>query len=169
MLADNSLVVPAAVNFPALAGVHAITELEAGVRASNTLLANNGGEGVPLPLLVPQVDADGNDVAGIRHPELAVPLATYTGWNFNHPERGNPDMLFPLLGTYIPFAATAATRQQNGDPRLSISERYSGKDDFLAQIRAAGEALVKERYLLQDDVEPIVLRAGSHWDLLMDK
>ncbi len=169
LLANASLVTTVQVGFPELAGVHVLDGIDAGVRAANKQLVNNGGEGAPLPLLVPQVDSDGNDVAGIRHPELAVPLATYTGWNFTHPERGNADTLFPLLGSYIPFATTAARREQNHDPRLAISERYRDKVDFLRQVRAAGEALVAQRYLLQQDIEPIVSRAESHWDLLMNQ
>jgi hypothetical protein len=117
-------------------------------------------------LLVPQVDADGNDVAGIRHPELAVPLATYTGWNFTHPDRGNPDELAALAGSYIPFAATAAERQRNGDPRMAIAERYADREVFLHLVRTEAEVLVGERYLLAQDVEPIMQRAGAHWDLL---
>ncbi|MEY4642816.1 MAG: hypothetical protein RLZZ227_2810 [Pseudomonadota bacterium] len=163
---DGSLVVPAAVTFPAIPGVHSLAELTARTRAANPLLPRNGGEGAPLPLLVPQVDADGNDAAGIRHPELAVPLATYTGWNFMHPERGNPDELVALAGSYIPFAANAEQRRAAGDPRPSIAERYASKDDYLQLVRAAANALVGERYLLMRDVDLIVERAAAHWDLL---
>jgi hypothetical protein len=166
-LADNMLVAPAAVTFPAIPGVHGVAELSAGTRAANPLLPGNGGEGAPLPLLVPQVDADGNDISGIRHPELAVPLATYTGWNFTNPQQGNPDLLFPLAGSYIPFSATAEARAASGDPRPSIAERYRDKADFLARVRAAGEELVTNRYLRQDDLQAILERAGNHWDLLM--
>jgi hypothetical protein len=134
---------------------------------ANPLLAGNGGDGAPLPLFVPQVDADGNDIAGIRNPELAVPLATYTGWNFNRAGgEADPDQLVPLAGSYIPFAATAAQRQANGDPRLSIAERYASRDEYLQRVRGAAEALVEGRYLLAADVERIVERAGAHWDLL---
>lgn len=166
-LAAVDLVVPAAVTFPAVPGVHTLAGLTAGVRAANPLLPDNGGEGAPLPLLVPQVDADGNDLAGIRHPELVVPLATYTGWNFNNPANGNPDALFPLAGSYLPFSATEAERAANGDPRVSIAARYRDREEFLAQVEAAGAALAAERYLLPADVAPIVERAGTHWDLLM--
>ena len=65
-----------------------------------------GGKVVPLPHLVPQVDRDGNDIAGIRDPEVAVPLATTTGWNFRDPSVGNPRDIYQLLGSYIPFAPT---------------------------------------------------------------
>jgi hypothetical protein len=166
-LDDGSLVKPAEVMFPALPGAHALGALTAGTRAANPLLPGNGGEGAPLPLFVPQVDVDGNDIAGIRHPELAVPLATYTGWNFNRAGgEADPDSLVPLVGSYIPFAATAEQRQASGDPRLSIAERYAGRDEYLQRVRSEAEALVAGRYLLAPDVAPIVARAGAHWDLL---
>jgi hypothetical protein len=166
-LDDNSLVTPPQVAFPAIPGAHSLKALTARTRAANPLLPGNGGEGAPLPLFVPQVDADGNDIAGIRNPELAVPLATYTGWNFNRAGGdGDPDQLVPLAGSYIPFAATAAERQASGDPRPSIAERYAGKDDYLQRVRSAADGLVQERYLLKADLERIVQRAGAHWDLL---
>ncbi len=168
-LAALNLVDPARVAFPTLPGVHALIGVTAGSRVANPLLANNGGEGAPLPHLVPQVDGDGNDLAGIRHPELVVPLATYTGWNFTHPERGNPDELFPLAGSYMPFPATEEARAARGDPRKPIAARYRDREGFLTQVEAAGTALAAERYLLPADVAPIVERAGAHWDLLMSE
>jgi hypothetical protein len=166
-LDDASLVTPPQVAFPAIPRVHSLAALTAGTRVANLLLPGKGGDGAPLPLFVPQVDADGNDIAGIRHPELAVPLATYTGWNFNRAGGdADPDELVPLAGSYIPFAATAQQRQANGDPRLSIGERYASKDAYLQRVRGEAETLVEGRYLLAPDVEPIVARAGAHWDLL---
>src|SRR5690606_31220514 len=84
LLADGSLVQLAAIEFPVIPGVSMPANIKAGQRAGNPLLSGNGGLGSPLPLLLPQVDADGNDVAGLRHPELMVPLATYTGWNLTN-------------------------------------------------------------------------------------
>ena len=127
-----------------------------------------GGKVVPLPHLVPQVDADGNDLAGIHDPEVAVPLATTTAWNFRRESVGNPGDVVQLLGSYIPFPRTRAEREANRDPRLSIEERYSGVDDYLAQVRAAATNLVRDRYMLEEDVEsrpcsreePLGLRDG---------
>ena len=118
----------------------------------------------PLPFLVPQVDADGNDVAGIRVPEQAVPLATTTGWNFRAPRIGNPATIVALTGSYIPFARTKAERETTGDPRLSIEERYKGKDDYLSRIRATALALVKSGFMLEEDVDVSVQHAARHWD-----
>src|SRR5205085_10914293 len=67
--------------------------------------------------LVPQVDADGNERAGIHLPEVSVPLATYTGWNFRNAKIGGTDQLVSLLGSYIPLTATKAEREAAKDPR----------------------------------------------------
>lgn len=123
----------------------------------------------PLPFLVPQVDADGNDVSGIRVPEQAVPLATTTGWNFRAPRIGNPTTIVALTGSYIPFARTKAEREMNGDPRLSIEERYKGKNDYLARIRTAAVSLVKSGFMLEEDVDASVQRAARHWDWAMTR
>jgi hypothetical protein len=116
-----------------------------------------------LPFLVPKVDADGNEVAGIRVPELAVPLATTTGWNFRAERVGNPTTLYALLGSYMPFARTKGEREARRDPRPSVEERYRDRDDYLQRIRVAAAALVKDRFLLQEDVDDVVQRATRHW------
>ena len=149
-LAAQSLTTLAALRFPALPGV-------ADPHLNEAPLA-------PLPFLVPQVDADGNDIAGIRVPEQAVPLATTTGWNFRDARFGNPTTIVALAGSYIPFARTKAEREANKDPRPSIEERYKGKDDYLARIRAVGRSLVKSGFMLEEDVEGSVQRAARHWD-----
>ena len=133
----------------------------------NRLVAQDGAPGAPLPLLVPQVDQDGNERAGIRLPDISVPLATYTGWNFRKPVIGAPNQLFPLLGSYVPFARTKSERERTHDPRPSIEERYPTRDRYLALVEEAGTALVKDRYLLADDLPRLVERAGEHWDLLV--
>ena len=127
------------------------------------------GPAPPLPHLVPQVDADGNETDGIRVPEVAVPLATTTGWNFRAERLGNPTTPVALLGSYIPFARTKAQREASKDPRPSIEERYTGRDDYLTKIRAAARDLVKGGYMLEDDVEFAVQRAGRHFDWATDQ
>jgi len=122
-----------------------------------------GGKVTPLPHLVPQVDRDGNDLGGILDPEVAVPLATATGWNFRDPSIGNPGEIYQLLGSYVPFARTKAARQANGDPRLSVEERYRGADDYLERIRTAAMDLIRRRYALAEDLDAIVERAKTHW------
>ena len=103
---------------------------------------------------------------GLRLPEVAVPLATYTGWNFRSAAIGGTEQFFPLLGSYVPFASTKAEREQAGDPRLSIQERYPSREQYLKLVQEAAASLVKNGYLLTDDVPAIVKHAGDHWDLL---
>jgi hypothetical protein len=122
-----------------------------------------------LPLLVPAVDQDGNERAGIRLPEIAVPLATYTGWNLRKPEIGAPGELVPLLGSTIAFPATRAARDAAKDPRRSIEERYPSRDEYLARVEQALDALVLKGYLIYDDGPRILQRAGDQWDLAFER
>ena len=163
-LSDGTLVRASDVAFPAIPGVQRPNAIPPPTRVANALIAGGAGAGATLPYLVPQVDADGNDRAGIEVPEVAVPLATYTGWNFSS-AAGESDRLVNLLGSYIPFARTKAEREQRADPRLSIEERYPSRDRYLGLVRTAAEALVRDRYMLQDDIDPVVRRAGEHWDV----
>ena len=154
---DGTLAPVADVRFPAIPDVSDPRGVEGPGRIGD-------GRFTPWPFLVPQVDADGNELAGIRVAELGVPLATTTGWNFRSERAGNPSALLPLAGSYISFARTRAEREARRDPRLSIEERYQSRDDFLQRIRAAASALVKDGYLLAEDVAGVVDRASRHWD-----
>lgn len=157
-LADRSLVAIKDANFPTIPTVKDPRGMVGPARVIN-------GRVVPLPYLVPQVDADGNDAAGIRAPELAVPLATTTGWNYRNDKVGNPLDLYQLLGSYVPFARTRAERTALGDPRLSIEERYRDRDDYFARVRSAAAKLIGGRYLLQEDLDDVMARAARHWSL----
>jgi hypothetical protein len=165
-IADRTLVRAQDVAFPAIPGVQSPRLVATARRASNALLPSNGGEGAAQPLLVSQVDADGNDVAGIRLPEVAVPLATYTGWNFRNPAIGGATRLLGNTGSYIPFARTRAERETRRDPRVSIEERYPDRAAYMAKVRAVTDGLVRDRYMLAEDVDAALTRAGEHWDLL---
>ncbi|HXI29951.1 MAG TPA: alpha/beta hydrolase domain-containing protein, partial [Vicinamibacterales bacterium] len=136
-LKDGTLVAAANVAWPAVTGVASPRSLTAGPRAANAFIAAGAAAGTALPLLVPQVDPDGNERAGIRLPDVAVPLATYTGWNFRKPEIGAPNELVSLLGASIPFAPSRAARDAAHDPRRSIEERYASKDAYLKQVEQA--------------------------------
>jgi hypothetical protein len=122
-------------------------------------------EGEPYPHFVPAVDRDGNEVTGIRLPDLTVPLATYTGWNLRHPQIGAPERPTSLLGSTIPFPATAEERARMGDPRLSIAERHPSRERYLEQVRQEALHLIEEGYLLAEDLELIVGQAARRWDL----
>jgi len=125
--------------------------------------------GRPYPLMVPQVDRDGMDVAGIHMPELAVPLATYTGWNLRSPEIGAPGQMATQIGSFIPFALTKAERMKSNDPRLSIEERYAGKEDYLQKFEAAAKSLADERFLLPGDVPALAKRGRTEWEYVNSK
>jgi hypothetical protein len=104
---------------------------------------------------VPRVDADGNDVAGIRLPAIQAPLGTYTGWNLR--PRGLAEReLSGLLGSFIPFAKRRAQRRKLGDPRLSLEERYKDRADYLGQVSRAARILTEQRYLLAEDAERMI-------------
>lgn len=117
----------------------------------------NGG----YTILVPKVDAAGNDLAGIRLPAVQAPLGTYTGWNLQ-PRRLAMDELSGLLGSYIPFAKTKTSRHKAGDPRLSIQERYKDHADYVRELSRAARQLVDQRFLLPKDAQRMIDEAKKH-------
>jgi hypothetical protein len=121
-------------------------------------------EGAVYPCLASAVDADGNEVAGIRLPDVSVPVATHTGWNLRHPGSGSPDQMIPMQGFARFFAATRAQRLAVNDPRPSLEERYQSKEHYLTLVRKAAEALVAQRYVLAGDVDILVANASDRWD-----
>jgi hypothetical protein len=124
--------------------------------------------GKPFPILVPQVDRDGNETSGLRLPEQSVPLGTYTGWNLRNASIGAPDIMYTQVGSFIPFARTKAEREKSGDPRLSLEERYGTKEAFLQKVEQAAQPLVRDRLLLASDVPKVTARASAQWDSLMN-
>jgi hypothetical protein len=123
--------------------------------------------GVPYKLLVPQVGPDGNERSGILLPHVAVPLATYTGWNYTLPRLDNFNYLAGLVGSFIPFPRTTEERIARRDPRPSIQERYVSPENYLKQVRIAAEALVKQRYVRKEDMGEIEQQAKQFWDYVM--
>ena len=160
-LSDGTLVAQTDIKFPNIPAVQWPYHVPGGFRADVP------GALSVLPFIVPQVDADGNDVGGIRLPEQAVPLGTYTDWAFRSEQSGAPNTLVAMAGSYIPFAKTKSDREKGHDPRLSVEERYSSRADYVRRVEEAANKLVKERFLLQEDVKPIVEAAGQHWDWTM--
>jgi hypothetical protein len=122
--------------------------------------------GRPYPALVSNVDADGNDLAGIRLPDVAAPLATVTGWNLRRPDTGGPDQTHKTMGSTVPFAFTRQERQDTTDPRPSLEERYASKEDYLDRVEGVARDLVSERYMLDEDVERVGQMAGDRYDLV---
>jgi hypothetical protein len=160
---DRTAVLQQDVKFPKVPGIQWPSQVPGGWR--NDVMA---GPKSVLPLMVPQVDADGNITSGVRLPEQSVPLGTYTGWAFRSEAYGSSNTLVSMAGSFIPFAKTKAERAKTGDPRLSIEERYASKDVFLKQVQDAANKLVSGRYLLLEDVDRIVKEAGQHWDWIMN-
>jgi hypothetical protein len=160
-LSDGTLVAQRDIKFPNLPAVQWPLHVPGGFRADLP------GAFSVLPFIVPQVDSDGNDVGGIRLPEQAVPLGTYTDWAFRSEQSGAPDTLIAMAGSYIPLAKTRGDREKNRDPRLSVEERYGTRAEYVRRVEEAAKKLAQERYLLQEDVAPIVEAAGQHWDWTM--
>jgi hypothetical protein len=173
-LSDGTMVKASAIAFPAIPSVASPRALSAGSRVANTIVkvtccgdfVAGAGAGAALPLLVPAVDEDGNERAGIRMPDVSIPLGTYTGWNFRNPSTGSPTELVSLLGSSMYFPATRAAREAARDPRRSVEERYPSREPYLEQVEKAADALVARGYLLIDDVPRIVQRASDTWDLV---
>ncbi len=151
-LADGTLVPIAKLKFPRLPGVQSPATVQ-GPRYDNH----------DLPFLVPQVDGDGNELAGIRTAEQRVPMATYTGWNFRGAVIGGTNQLVNLLGSSLPFARTKAEREKAGDPRPGVEERYPSKDAYRTKASAVADELVRGRYLLATDVPAAMARLEAQW------
>ncbi|MFN8004325.1 MAG: alpha/beta hydrolase domain-containing protein [Acidobacteriota bacterium] len=171
-LADGSLALPANVSFPKIPGVkfpltvHEAWRVDYGpeFKTKGLIAYEPPRIGKAFPVMVPQVDADGIDLGGVRMPEVAVPLATVTGWNPRDPQTGAPEQLVDFTGSYLPFAKTKADRERTGDPRLSLAERYASREQYLGKITEAALALVKGGYLLAEDLPAVITRAAAHWD-----
>jgi hypothetical protein len=161
-LADHTLVPVSNVKFPAIPGVHSPLTIHPGYRAD----VDGSPSAHPLPLLVTQVDDDGNELSGIRLPNISVPLATYTGWSFRSPSIGQPDELLPLTGSFISFPVTRQDREKTGDPRPSIEERFSSRDQYRNLVAESAMNLAKQGYVLDPDVPAVVERALANWDTL---
>lgn len=117
-----------------------------------------------LPQLVVRVDADGNEVAGIKSPLLSAPLGTYTGWNVTTSGLYEGQLCGSSFGSspiggFIQFAKTKAERMTTGDPRLSLEERYIDHAGYVRAVKAAADKLVSDGYLLADDAAMMITQA----------
>jgi hypothetical protein len=120
--------------------------------------------GTPYPVFVPRTDDDGNDIAGIRLPDVSVPLATYTGWALRASAPLDPDLIVDGCDAYgqeIPFQKTKAARLAAGDPRLSLQERYSDHESYVNLVTHAAQRLQAERFLLDMDVQAYIAAATA--------
>jgi hypothetical protein len=172
---QGTLVAPDQLRFPKLPGVtapmvpHKAYRADYGpdFRSKGIVTKEPPSIGSAFAILVPQVDADGNELAGIRVPELSVPLATYAGWNLFNERSGPTDVVSSMQGSFIPLARTRADRERRKDPRRSVEERYRGREQYLAEITRAADDLVSKGYLIKSDVPHIVAQAATRWDYVM--
>ena len=160
----------AAARFPAIAGVTPPAEpnrlfvqdhgpdMGRGVQSKEPPEEDRARE---YAVLVSQVDADGNEVAGVRLPGLEAPLATYTGWNA-WPDDFADGAMFSIIGSCFPLPATAEAREASGDGRASIRERYRSRGHYVRAVAEAAQRLVARRLMLQEDADACVEQAASH-------
>jgi hypothetical protein len=116
-----------------------------------------------LPQLVPKVDLDGNEIAGVKSPLEMAPLGTYTGWNTfsSGVFEGQMCLIDAPVGGFIPFATTRADRLTTGDPRLALEERYGTHDGYVRAVTTAADALVKDGFLLRSDADAMIAQAEA--------
>ena len=170
-IADGTLVPLRDYGFPSIPGINKPREandawrLDFGPKWRDGILTLQPPKvGASFPVLVPQVDADGNERDGVRLPEITVPLATYASWNLRDPSIGGPDQRVAFEASYIPFPKTAADRQKLRDPRKSIAERYAGREDYLNRYGRALDELMKQHWILDEDRAALLHRAEQEWD-----
>ena len=176
---DGSLVQPNAYTFPTLPGVRSATKPYAPVSLDyGPYFQSKGiiGNQPPLheinktyPVLVPKTDIDGNELGGIRLPEVAVPVGTFTPWNWRSPQIGAPDKPTDLAGSFFPFARTRQERLEAGDPRLSLEERYKNRHAYLGRFVQAALPLIRDGYLMAEDLPHMIDFANQLWDLTHEK
>jgi hypothetical protein len=173
-IAQDTLVPLGAVQFPKIRGVSLPVHIQKAYRVdygpefrgAGVITIEPPRVGMAFPILLPQVDRDGNDTSGVRMPEIQVPLATYTGWNLRSAEIGAPEEMFSMQGSFIPFSRTKAERELHQDPRASIEERYAGRAQYLEKVAGAARTLAAGGYLLEGDVPQVVEHSATEWDYL---
>ncbi len=108
-----------------------------------------------FPLLVPAIDADGNEIGGVRMPEVSVPLAVYTGWNYLADSAAPKGYFNDMVGSTLPFSAS------------TVNKRYGNRAAYQDLVKAKALAMVSDGLLLERDVTQVVDRAGKEWDWLI--
>ncbi len=174
-LVDQTLVDPMNMGFPRIPGVDLPHKLHEAYRVnygdrfrSEGIIDIEPPEiGEAFPAMVSKVDDDGNEVGGLQMPEIAVPLATYTPWNWRSEGIGAPSELADYRGSFFPFSATRDERQLDSDPRLSIEERYFSREAYLGLYAEAAISLIQQRYLLAEDLPEMIGHAQELWELVV--
>jgi hypothetical protein len=168
--ADNTLAPLQDYAFPAIPGVNKPQDANEAFHLdfgpnwrSGVLSLQPPNVGSPFPVLVPQVDTDGNERDGVQLPEITVPLATYAGWNLRDPSIGAPEQRVAFEASYLPFPKTAGDRKRTGDPRKSIEERYPTREDYLRKFSGALDELIKRHWILEEDRAALLHRGEQEW------
>jgi hypothetical protein len=162
-VAKKELVLLEQVRFPKRPGVqppvrlHDVFRLDFGpeFRSKGIVAHEPPKMGPPFGVLVPQVDADGNDIGGLRTPQVAVPLAAHTGWNLRSRAIGSPEEMFSMTGSYFPFS------------QEEVKKRYQTKSAYLEKVRAAARKLAAGGYLLERDIPEVEKVSSREWDFVM--
>jgi hypothetical protein len=158
-IADHTLTTVEKLKFPAIPGLQVARSMsELGLIKDWTKPELDMAK--PYRPLVAQVNADGNETAGVLLPDIAVPVATYTGWNLYRAPFPD-DTLCDRDGTYSPFPRTRAERERTGDPRASLEERYGSHANYVKRYEEAVQRLVKDRLLLPEDGQRYLAKARS--------
>lgn len=118
---------------------------------------------------VSAINSDGNETVGLIPMEIAVPLATFTGWNIRHTSQGGDGDLMQMRGSTFAFSLTKIDRENRKDPRLSIEERYASKAEYLNLVFKFAQDSIAKRLILAEDIFPITKRANLLWDYLCKK
>ena len=172
---DDGTAVPRDAVLPAFSRLpdHAVPEpsklwvirtIDLGPRAAEGVGRYPVVEGEAYPCLVSAVDEDGNELGGIRLPDITQPVATHAGWNIRSPETGSPDQQIPMQGFSRWLPANRDERAATGDPRQSIRERYADRDAYVRAARKDAERLAADGYILPEDVDLVVQNATARYD-----
>ena len=115
------------------------------------------------------MDKDGNEVAGIQMPDISVPVGTHTGWNPRDPSTGAPDQIVSMVGFTNYFPSTGKHFRPHDDLRNSNNDRYLSKENYLEMVSKAAEKLVKERYLIKEDIDVVLQKCGQRYSEAISK
>ena len=156
-IAEGTLVAAGAGKFPSIPGMQVATRTNALPLFGDWIDPQPNASKVYRPL-VAGIDADGNETSGIRLPDVAVPMGTYTGWNLYKSPFPEGE-LCDRDGSYLAFAQSAGQRVAANDPRPAVAERYASNTDYRAKVRQVALTLVSQRLLLQEDADNYVSAA----------
>jgi hypothetical protein len=171
----GTLVPPAALAFPAIAGlvpprvVHLAYRADYGPRFHTEGIVDNQPPalGSAFASLVPQVDGIGNELGGVRGVELRVPLATYTPWAPRVGLPGPEDELRDFVGTVTPLPMTGEVARDAADSRPSLQALYGSRGAYVRRVEAAVASLIREGFLLEEDAGQVIARAARLWDWIV--